>query len=52
MKQFVWCLITALMIPVISGCSDELSEEEEQQSIKAMEEEGKKMEELLPAKVD
>ncbi|QDT95873.1 hypothetical protein [Gimesia aquarii] len=52
MKQFVWCLITALIIPVLSGCSEEFTEEEEKQSIQAMEEESKKMEELLPAKVD
>ncbi|WP_417393366.1 hypothetical protein [Gimesia sp.] len=52
MKQFLFCLIAALSIPSIYGCSSEMSEEDKQQSIQKMEEEGKKMEELLPAKID
>lgn len=53
MKRFAWCLCAAaLMAPVLYGCSSELSEEEEKQSIQDMKEEGEKMEELLPAKID
>ncbi|WP_417381977.1 hypothetical protein [Gimesia sp.] len=52
MKQFLFCLIAALMVPAIYGCSSEMSEEDKKESVQAMEEEGKKMEELLPAKID
>lgn len=53
MKWFAWCLCaTALMAPVFYGCSDELTEEEEKQSIEEIKQEGEKMEELLPAKID
>ncbi|QDV51577.1 hypothetical protein [Gimesia fumaroli] len=52
MNRFVWCLITALLVPAMYGCSSEMSEEERKESIQTMEEEGKKMEELLPAKLN
>lgn len=53
MKCFAWCLCAAaLSVPVLYGCSNELTEEEEKQSIEEMKQESKKMEELLPAKID
>lgn len=53
MKRFTWYLCAAAMLaPALYGCSDELTKEEEAQSIKDMQQEEEKMEELLPAKIE
>lgn len=52
MKRLIYLLFSVMILTTAYSCGSEMSDEEKQESLKSMEEEGKKMEELLPAKLD